>query len=141
MAILDVQFRRGSVSYGRSTTFDAEEEFVLRLLHSFAKNLQEETGELVAPLVGTVRRPSRDAYLHRLERELDVGGHGLVLQVSDGWSIGGGPRPVLVVVLAGRGELTGEHLDVGDFAFFPSAHDDYLKAIDGDLEVLQMEVT
>jgi len=140
MAILDVQFRRGSLAIGRSTTFDADEHSVLSLLCSFAKSLHQENHDLVAPLIGTVRRPDRATYLSRLARDVDVGGHGLVFQL-EGFSIGGGPKPVLVLVLSGRGELTGEHLDVGDFAFFPSAHDDYLKAIDGDLEVLQMEVT
>ena len=140
MAILDVQYRRGSVSYGRSTSFDSDEEFVLGLLHSFAKSLGEETGEPVAPLIGTVRRPSAEAYLPRLERELDCGGFGVVVEMSEGWSIGGGATTTLLVVIDGRGELGGEELGVGSFALLPARNEVCLRAVGGDIRLLRMDV-
>ena len=140
MAILDVQFRRGSVSYGRSTSFDGDEEFVLGLLHSFAKSLGEEAGEPRAPLIGTVRRPSHDTYLRRLERELDGGGFGDVIQMSEGWSMGGGATTTLVVVIGGRGELDGEEMDVGAFALLPARNEVCLRAVGGDIRLLSMEI-
>ena len=140
MAILDVQFRRGDVSYGRSTSFDGDEEFVLGLLHSFAKSLHAEAGEPIAPLIGAVRRPSRSSYLQRLERELDAGGFGAVVQMSEGWSIGGGATTTLLVVIGGRGELSGEEMPVGSFALLPARHEVCLRAIGGDIRLLSMEI-
>ena len=140
MATLDVQFRSGDVSYDRSTSFDIDAEFVLVLLRSFAKGLQAEAGEPVAPLVGTVRRPSRASYLERLERELDAGGFGVVVQMSEGWSMGGGSTTTLLVVIEGCGELAGEELPVGSLALLPAGQEVCLRAAGGDLRLLRMEI-
>ena len=140
MATLDVQFRSGDVSYDRSTSFDIDAEFVLVLLRSFAKGLHAEAGEPVAPLVGTVRRPSRASYLERLERELDAGGFGVVVQMSEGWSMGGGSTTTLLVVIEGCGELAGEELPVGSLALLPAGQEVCLRAAGGDLRLLRMEI-
>jgi len=103
MAILDVQFRRGSLAIGRSTTFDADEHSVLSLLCSFAKSLHQENHDLVAPLIGTVRRPDRV----RAGAITD----GARVTVSDGRERRRGAFPVSVSLtgLRGLGNGNGKH--------------------------------
>jgi len=145
MAVLDVCFSRGSLALGRSSSFDADEDLLLNTLRAFARSLCEEAGEPTAPLAGTVRKPRPRAYLERLSREVDACEAQDFVCIASGQTLMvPGASPLLVVALAGRGELdTGEsrhELTPGSVALLPASTSAALSASESDLELLAFPV-
>jgi hypothetical protein len=144
MAVLDVRFSRGSLTLGRSSSFDADEDLLLNTLRAFARSLCEEAGEPKAPLAGTVRKPLPKTYLERLSREADACEAQGFVRVACGQALAvPDSSPLLVVVLAGRGELdTGESrhaLAPGSVALLPASTSGALSS-EPDLELLAFPV-
>lgn len=131
MAVLDVQFSRGTLCYGHSTSYDSDEEMVVPALHAVACLLRHDTGEPTEPLVGTVRKPAR--FLEALELEADGFEASAFHRLGIGSAfIPAGQGPHLLVVLQGQAELrVGDEvleLGAGALALLPADSGESVRA-------------